>query len=47
MFENTDCFAVTTDLSKQQIIQQAAIAMMAQANQQPSAMFQIVKSATY
>lgn len=44
--QDTDYSTATTDLAKRQIIQQAAMAMMAQANQQPQAVIQLVKSTT-
>ena len=42
--EDTDYSAATTELAKRNIIQQAAQAMLAQANQQPQAILQLLKS---
>lgn len=44
--KDTDYSAATTDLAKRQIIQQAAMAMMAQANQNPQVILQLLKSTT-
>lgn len=41
--EDTDYAAATTSLAKSQIIQQAATAMLAQANQQPQAVLSLLK----
>jgi flagellin len=41
--EDTDYAKATTDLAKSQIIQQAATAMLAQANQQPSAVLSLLQ----
>jgi flagellin len=40
---DTDYALATTQLAKNQIIQQAATAMLAQANQQPSAVMALLK----
>jgi flagellin len=40
---DTDYAKATTQLAKTQIIQQAATAMLAQANQQPQAVMQLLK----
>jgi len=40
---DTDYAAASTQLSKTQIIQQAATAMLAQANQQPQAVLSLLK----
>ena len=41
--EDTDYAKVTTNLAKSQIIQQAATAMLAQANQQPQTVLSLLK----
>jgi flagellin len=40
---DTDYAQATTDLAKSQIIQQAATAMLAQANQQPAAVLSLLQ----
>jgi flagellin len=40
---DTDYAKATTELAKSQIIQQAATAMLAQANQQPSAVLSLLQ----
>jgi flagellin len=40
---DTDYATATTQLAKTQIIQQAATAMLAQANQQPQSVMQLLK----
>jgi len=44
--QDTDYSAATTELAKQEIIQKASTAMMAQANQQPQVVLQLLKSTT-
>ena len=41
--EDVDYSIATSDLAKKNIIQQAATAMLAQANQQPQAVLQLLK----
>jgi flagellin len=41
--QDTDYSQATTDLAKRQIIQQAATAMLAQANQQPQTVLQLLR----
>ena len=41
--QDTDYAAATTELAKRQIIQQAATAMLAQANQEPSSVLSLLK----